>query len=192
MPAKKQILDFERKTKDDPTVQTGLSMEQLKAQKAKLAEHQQKAKQAVNDQTKAEKIKRPLKIWLSKPIMRSEVIMSVSLAVKQLIQIISRYQSRSLQKALQEQQTAETARRTAQQLDQLNQEIKTTKQKRRQAVIKELTDNQLNYNNGEAVTEDNLEEVEKAMLQATQEQLQQAQQHIGHLIQRDNNGPDLS
>lgn len=54
VPAKTQILDFERKTKDDPTVQTGLSMEQLKAQKAELADHQKQIKQAQADQAKAE------------------------------------------------------------------------------------------------------------------------------------------
>lgn len=32
VPQNKKILDFERKTKEDKAVQTGLSMEQLKAQ----------------------------------------------------------------------------------------------------------------------------------------------------------------
>ena len=34
--------------------------------------------------------------------------------------------------------------------------------------------------------------LKKAILQATQEQLQQAQQHIGHSIQKDTNGPDFN
>ena len=40
MPQNKKILDFERKTEDDKTLQTGLSMEQLKAQHQEIADHQ--------------------------------------------------------------------------------------------------------------------------------------------------------
>lgn len=41
-PQEKKILDFERKTEEDKTVQTGLSMEQLKAQHQEIANHQEK------------------------------------------------------------------------------------------------------------------------------------------------------
>ena len=40
VPENKKILDFERKTEDDKTLQTGLSMEQLKAQHQEIADHQ--------------------------------------------------------------------------------------------------------------------------------------------------------
>ena len=40
-----KVLAFERKTQDDPTTQTGLTMEQLKEQKQELAEHQQRVQQ---------------------------------------------------------------------------------------------------------------------------------------------------
>ena len=40
VPQNKKILDFERKTEDDKTLQTGLSMEQLKAQHQEIADHQ--------------------------------------------------------------------------------------------------------------------------------------------------------
>ena len=49
VPQNKKILDFERKTKDDKTIQTGLSMEQLKAQHQEIADHQ-KAVQSLQDQ----------------------------------------------------------------------------------------------------------------------------------------------
>lgn len=269
VPSKTQILNFERKTKDDPTVQTGLSMEQLKAQKAELADHQSKITQAQADQKKAEDDKQqaetnkkaaeamaqqaynalkndyervtghkavdsnnnPLSVQKLgeglksasesmretvkqanedkaiadqavkalrasyKALTGKEAVddhnqplspLECSRRIKKLTkkaqedqtQAVSNQQAaeEAKQKALQEQQNAETARRTAQQqLDQLNQEIKTTKQKRRQAVTKELADNQLNYNNGEAVTEDNLEEVEKAIDNWRQEQRHQWQ-----------------
>ena len=42
---KDKIFTFDRKTKDDPTTQTGLSMEQIKQQKQELAEHQQRVQQ---------------------------------------------------------------------------------------------------------------------------------------------------
>lgn len=45
----KKILDFERKTKEDKTIQTGLSMEQLKAQHQEIADHQ-KAVKSLQDQ----------------------------------------------------------------------------------------------------------------------------------------------
>lgn len=41
VPEKEKIIVFERKSKSDPTTQTGLTMEQLKAQKQELAEHKQ-------------------------------------------------------------------------------------------------------------------------------------------------------
>lgn len=41
IPKKVKILEFERKKDSDPTTQTGLTMEQLKAQKKELGEHQQ-------------------------------------------------------------------------------------------------------------------------------------------------------
>ncbi|WP_441794878.1 replication protein, partial [Limosilactobacillus reuteri] len=44
VPQNKKILDFERKTKEDKTVQTGLSMEQLKAQHQEIAKHQKTVK----------------------------------------------------------------------------------------------------------------------------------------------------
>ena len=44
VPQDKKILDFERKTKEDKTVQTGLSMEQLKAQHQEIADHQKTVK----------------------------------------------------------------------------------------------------------------------------------------------------
>lgn len=44
VPQDKKILDFERKTKEDKTVQTGLSMEQLKAQHQEIADHQNEIK----------------------------------------------------------------------------------------------------------------------------------------------------
>lgn len=50
-PENKKILDFERKTKEDKTVQTGLSMEQLKAQHQEIADHQKKV-QNLQDQAK--------------------------------------------------------------------------------------------------------------------------------------------
>lgn len=40
-----KVLAFERKTQDDPSTQTGLSMEQLKQQKQELAQHQQQVQQ---------------------------------------------------------------------------------------------------------------------------------------------------
>ena len=49
VPQDKKILDFERKTKEDKTLQTGLSMEQLKAQHQEIADHQ-KAVQSLQDQ----------------------------------------------------------------------------------------------------------------------------------------------
>ncbi len=49
VPQDKKILDFERKTKEDKTVQTGLSMEQLKAQHQEIADHQ-KAVQSLQEQ----------------------------------------------------------------------------------------------------------------------------------------------
>ena len=49
VPENKKILDFERKTKEDKTVQTGLSMEQLKAQHQEIADHQ-KAVQSLQSQ----------------------------------------------------------------------------------------------------------------------------------------------
>ena len=49
VPQNKKILDFERKTKEDKTVQTGLSMEQLKAQHQEIADHQ-KAVQSLQSQ----------------------------------------------------------------------------------------------------------------------------------------------
>src|SRR5699024_3916073 len=49
VPQDKKILDFERKTKEDKTVQTGLSMEQLKAQHQEIADHQ-KAVQSLQSQ----------------------------------------------------------------------------------------------------------------------------------------------
>jgi hypothetical protein len=48
VPAKTKILDFERKTKEDKTLQTGLSMEQLKAQHQEIADHQNKVKSLQN------------------------------------------------------------------------------------------------------------------------------------------------
>ncbi len=44
VPQNKKILDFERKTKEDKTLQTGLSMEQLKAQHQEIADHQKVVK----------------------------------------------------------------------------------------------------------------------------------------------------
>ena len=44
VPQNKKILDFERKTKEDKTLQTGLSMEQLKAQHQEIADHQEVVK----------------------------------------------------------------------------------------------------------------------------------------------------
>ena len=49
VPQNKKILDFERKTKEDKTIQTGLSMEQLKAQHQEIADHQ-KVVQSLQDQ----------------------------------------------------------------------------------------------------------------------------------------------
>ena len=49
VPQNKKILDFERKTKEDKTIQTGLSMEQLKAQHQEIADHQ-KVVQLLQDQ----------------------------------------------------------------------------------------------------------------------------------------------
>ena len=49
VPQNKKILDFERKTKEDKAVQTGLSMEQLKAQHQEIADHQ-KAVQSLQSQ----------------------------------------------------------------------------------------------------------------------------------------------
>lgn len=49
VPQNKKILDFERKTKEDKTIQTGLSMEQLKAQHQEIADHQ-KAVQSLQSQ----------------------------------------------------------------------------------------------------------------------------------------------
>lgn len=49
VPENKKILDFERKTKEDKTIQTGLSMEQLKAQHQEIADHQ-KAVQSLQSQ----------------------------------------------------------------------------------------------------------------------------------------------
>lgn len=49
VPQNKKILDFERKTKEDKTIQTGLSMEQLKAQHQEIADHQ-KAVKSLQDQ----------------------------------------------------------------------------------------------------------------------------------------------
>lgn len=43
--ANAKVLSFERKTSDDPSTQTGLSMEQLKAQKQEIAHHQQQVQQ---------------------------------------------------------------------------------------------------------------------------------------------------
>lgn len=51
VPKNKKILDFERKTKEDKTIQTGLSMEQLKAQHQEIADHQKKV-QNLQDQAK--------------------------------------------------------------------------------------------------------------------------------------------
>lgn len=51
VPENKKILDFERKTKEDKTIQTGLSMEQLKAQHQEIADHQKKV-QNLQDQAK--------------------------------------------------------------------------------------------------------------------------------------------
>ena len=51
VPENKKILDFERKTKEDKTIQTGLSMEQLKAQHQEIANHQKKV-QNLQDQAK--------------------------------------------------------------------------------------------------------------------------------------------
>lgn len=48
VPQNKKILDFERKTEEDKTVQTGLSMEQLKAQHQEIAEHQKKVQSLQN------------------------------------------------------------------------------------------------------------------------------------------------
>ena len=44
VPQNKKILDFERKTQEDKTLQTGLSMEQLKAQHQEIAKHQKTVK----------------------------------------------------------------------------------------------------------------------------------------------------
>lgn len=49
VPQDKKILDFERKTKEDKAVQTGLSMKQLKAQHQEIADHQ-KAVQSLQSQ----------------------------------------------------------------------------------------------------------------------------------------------
>ena len=49
VPQNKKILDFERKTKEDKAVQTGLSIEQLKAQHQEIADHQ-KAVQSLQSQ----------------------------------------------------------------------------------------------------------------------------------------------
>lgn len=49
VPQNKKILDFERKTKEDKALQTGLSMEQLKAQHQEIADHQ-KAVQSLQSQ----------------------------------------------------------------------------------------------------------------------------------------------
>lgn len=54
VPANTKILDFERKTKEDKTLQTGLSMEQLKAQHQEIADHQnevQSLQKQANDLT---------------------------------------------------------------------------------------------------------------------------------------------
>ena len=51
VPENKKILDFERKTKEDKTIQTGLSMEQLKAQHQEIADHQKEV-QNLQDQAK--------------------------------------------------------------------------------------------------------------------------------------------
>lgn len=51
VPDKKKILNFERKTKEDKTVQTGLSMEQLKAQHEEIAQHRNTIQQ-LQKQTK--------------------------------------------------------------------------------------------------------------------------------------------
>lgn len=49
VPAKTKILDFERKTKEDKAFQTGLSMEQFKAQHQEIADHQKEV-QTLQDQ----------------------------------------------------------------------------------------------------------------------------------------------
>ena len=51
VPENKKILDFERKTKEDKTIQTGLSMEQLKAQHQEIDDHQKEV-QNLQDQAK--------------------------------------------------------------------------------------------------------------------------------------------
>lgn len=51
VPENKKILDFERKTKENKTIQTGLSMEQLKAQHQEIADHQKEVQtKTLNDQ----------------------------------------------------------------------------------------------------------------------------------------------
>lgn len=45
VPKKEKILIFERKTSEDPSTMTGLSMNQLKQQKQELAQHQQRVQQ---------------------------------------------------------------------------------------------------------------------------------------------------
>lgn len=55
-----KILDFERKTKEDKTIQTGLSMKQLKSQHEELAKHKKQVKAADDALTKAKQDKQDL------------------------------------------------------------------------------------------------------------------------------------
>lgn len=60
VPTETKILDFERKTKEDKTVQTGLSMEQLKSQHDELAKHKKQVKTADDALAKAKQDKQDL------------------------------------------------------------------------------------------------------------------------------------
>lgn len=180
VPEKKKILDFERKTKEDKTIQTGLSMEQLKAQHQEIADHQKEV-QNLQDQAKTlnnqnndvqaqvKTVTKNLKdIYKATTGHQAVDKDGHDLSPLEMAKGITRANraaqddkeraEKAVANAEQERQKAEQQKAQQEQLDEANNQLKRRKQQRIKNAQNELTDGN---NQPINVTEDNVAQIEQ-------------------------------
>lgn len=180
VPENKKILDFERKTKEDKTIQTGLSMEQLKAQHQEIADHQKEV-QNLQDQAKTlnnqnNDVQAQVKTVTKnlKDIYKAttghqavdkdghdlsplEIAKGITRA-NRAAQDDKERAEKAVANAEQERQKAEQQKAQQEQLDEANNQLKRRKQQRIKNAQNELTDGN---NQPINVTEDNVAQIEQ-------------------------------
>lgn len=180
VPENKKILDFERKTKEDKTIQTGLSMEQLKAQHQEIADHQKEV-QNLQDQAKTlnnqnndvqaqvKTVTKNLKdIYKATTGHQAVDKDGHDLSPLEMAKGITRANraaqddkeraEKAVANAEQERQKAEQQKAQQEQLDEANNQLKRRKQQRIKNAQNELTDGN---NQPINVTEDNVAQIEQ-------------------------------